>query len=317
MLLQKAAQNKLSPAEKEQLDQWYDSFEKQESTQVFKDNAHEEQVKLRLWSKIRTHIPQEHKSTLGTTVIALWQSVNTTYRSVAAGLLLMIMATSFFFYLKHDTTNYISLRTAKGNVTKISLSDGSQVWLNANSELRYPKKFYGEQREVYLEGEAFFEVARDTTKPFIIHAEHLKTQVLGTSFNIRAYKGASQASVSVSSGKVAVTEGNDQVLLVANQEARYNSRSTELTKINFNAEGVNWWKAQGEFQFREESLADVAIVLGNRFGKKISINTPALASKHITASFGNGESLQDITGILEMITGLQAQDKSDTEVVWQ
>ncbi|CAM3799667.1 FecR domain-containing protein [Pontibacter korlensis] len=316
-LLQKAAQNRLNPAEQEQLDQWYNSFDARgKNRTVFRDEAHEEQVRLRLWSKIQTRFPQEQTGAFGGTIIDLWQNFNSTYRNIAAGLLLLITAASFFIYLTNNTPTYISLRAPAGKIKQITLSDGSQVWLNAKSELRYPEEFEGDLREVYLEGEAFFEVARDTTKPFIIHADHLKTQVLGTSFNIRSYRGATQATVSVSSGKVAVTEGKDQVMLKANQEARYNSQTAKLSKNSFNAEGINWWQKQGEFQFREESLADIAIVLGNKFGKKITVQNPTLASKHITASFDNKDSFQDITDILKMITGLQSHDKSETEVVW-
>ncbi|WP_341835412.1 FecR family protein [Chitinophaga pollutisoli] len=101
-------------------------------------------------------------------------------------------------------------QTARSEVRRLSLPDGTLVWLNTASNLRYAEDFGQEDRTVYLSGEAYFDVAQDGGKPFIIHTGHISTTVLGTAFNIRAYPGQEDVTVAVSSGKVKVRYGKEK-----------------------------------------------------------------------------------------------------------
>ena len=94
-----------------------------------------------------------------------------------------------------------------GESYKIVLSDGTEVWLNAATRLRFPSRFYGKQREVYVEGEAYFKVAKDAAHPFIVHTTLTQVQVLGTSFNINTYE-AGNVKTALVEGKV-LTKSND------------------------------------------------------------------------------------------------------------
>ncbi|MCC9138590.1 FecR family protein [Pontibacter silvestris] len=312
--------NKLSPEEKGQLEQWYASFdEKEKDIIVFKNVAHEKLVQTRLLNRIRKQLPYKNDTleANNTSVVPLWSRFSNRYLTVAAAFLLLMFSASLFFYLKSSSQpEHTIVRTSVGEISRIALSDGSQVWLNANSELKYPEHFTSNTRELYLEGEAFFDVSRDTTKPFVVHAANLKTKVLGTAFNIRSHKNSSLMRVSVTRGKVAVSEGPQQVMLVASEEATYNKQTKSLIKSRFDAQMTDWWLEKGSYQFRDEALADVAIVLGNKFGKHITISNPALAAKRITASFKNSEPLQDVTETLKIIIGLQSKQVRAEELEW-
>src|SRR5699024_5480133 len=153
---------------------------------------------------------------------------------VAAVILLMLTAGGVGFYyhnsLPGDKQSEVVLKTrtlSAGQKATLRFGDGSVIQLNAQSTLRYPSKFDSNKREVYLEGEAFFSVERDTTRPFIIHAGGTATQVLGTSLNIRAYEGEDKVQVAVVEGEVAVTE--EKAEKRAGQEAIHISKNEWVT----------------------------------------------------------------------------------------
>ena len=101
----------------------------------------------------------------------------------------LLLAAGVYTYslVRKPAIAWVEKHTRPGEQRRLQLADGSVVWLNAGSRLRYPAAFARPQREVFLEGEAFFEVARDPKKPFLIHAGQSTTRVLGTSFSVRSY----------------------------------------------------------------------------------------------------------------------------------
>ncbi|RYZ95824.1 MAG: hypothetical protein EOP47_25055 [Sphingobacteriaceae bacterium] len=127
---------------------------------------------------------------------------------VAASLIGMFITASWFY--RYTILNYISpvhtleVAAVNGNVTHITLGDGTKIWLNGGSKLKYPETFRGKLREITIEGEAFFDVAHDADHPFIVHTGDITTQVLGTSFNIKAYPDEQLLKVDVVSGKVGI-----------------------------------------------------------------------------------------------------------------
>ena len=130
---------------------------------------------------------------------------NFSYWGRIAALLIIIgaAALAYFRFQESAAPSLLEKATAANEKTMLQLADGSQVWLNANSRLKYPKVFEGKVREVILEGEAFFDIAKDPEHPFIIRAQETITKVLGTSFNVRAVAGEKEVSVVVTEGKVA------------------------------------------------------------------------------------------------------------------
>ena len=128
--------------------------------------------------------------------------------ALVAGLFLLagtifILSRSVQVGFSNKETALVEKENSKGVKSTIELSDGSKIWLNADSRIQFPKVFSGDTREVYLNGEAFFEVTKIPSRPFIIHLANGTVRVLGTSFNIRAYDNEKLIETSVATGKVA------------------------------------------------------------------------------------------------------------------
>ncbi len=119
----------------------------------------------------------------------------------------------------------------RGTRSHIKLADGTTVWLNSDSELKYPRRFKGASREVFLKGEAFFDVAKNAEKPFIVHTETMQVNVLGTSFNIRAYPGDSVSEATLITGEVVVELNNSP-------EKKIRLRPAEKLVVPNNADSV-------------------------------------------------------------------------------
>lgn len=122
--------------------------------------------------------------------------------------------------LSTDKSNLRTERNMRGTRSLIKLADGTTVWLNADSEIKYPVRFDGSTREVYLSGEAYFDVARDASKPFIVHTDRMKVEVLGTSFNVKSYPGDRAYEATLISGEV-------EVVLAAEPDKKIRLRPSE------------------------------------------------------------------------------------------
>jgi len=140
---------------------------------------------------------------------------------VAATIALLITASFFFWNQNSPPLEWVAFETKMGETQSITLTDGTQVWLNENTRFSYPKAFTGVRRPVELAGEAFFDVAKNPDKPFEISTSESEVKVLGTSFNVRAYTKEPTTTVTVKTGKVQFVETSlgKAVTLTQNQEA--------------------------------------------------------------------------------------------------
>lgn len=165
--------------------------------------------------------------------------------------------------VREDTVlRYNTLRTPQGCNFLLTLSDGSRVWLNAESTLRYPEKFAAGKREVELEGEGYFEVQPDSTAPFYINAQGLKTVVLGTSFNLKAYPNEPEVITTLVEGKIRQeSEGVHAVSLTPNTQSVYNPQEEHLQTSPVNPAEALAWK-NGRFIFKDRPLEEIFRELG-------------------------------------------------------
>jgi transmembrane sensor len=157
-----------------------------------------------------------------------------------------------------DEVLYNTISTAKGNQYQLILADGSKVWLNASSSLRFPTAFDGNERRVEITGEAYFEVARNAAKPFIVSYSSAgndkgEVQVLGTHFNINSYADETEVKTTLVEGKVNVKHGGASVLLLPAQEAVFNKTGKQFKVNPADVEEAIAWKT-GMFEFRDADL---------------------------------------------------------------
>ena len=124
-----------------------------------------------------------------------------------------------------DQTLSYSVESPRGSKLKLSLPDGTSVWLNADSKLRFPVSFTAERREVYLEGEAYFEVAKDSAREFWVHAGAMDVKVLGTSFNVKAYERLETVATTLVEGSVEVACAGKSFQIVPGEQFVYDKNN--------------------------------------------------------------------------------------------
>jgi transmembrane sensor len=206
--------------------------------------------------------------------------------------------------------NYTSVEivSLQGEKKEVTLPDGSHVWLNSSSKLRYAEKFEGNERKVTLEGEAYFEVAKNPAKPFIIDAGTSVTTVLGTAFNLRARTGEKTVSVTVAEGKVAFTSkempAQDAVKLIAGDLGILTLGTKQLERVKNDDPNFLAWKT-GKLIFKNTALKQVVAKLTDFYGKNIRVDDISKAEIPFTSTFDH-RSLQDVITIMEMSLGLKA-----------
>ena len=179
------------------------------------------------------------------------------------------------------------LSTPRGMDFKVILPDGSEVWLNAESTLTYPSRFHEAQRIVELDGEAYFKVAKDSARPFIVRSGKLETQVLGTSFNFRNYIH-STPHVTLVEGRVLVTGHDTSVTLHPNEDAQISDDGTiRVTQVD--PRSYTAW-VDGYFYFDNASLEEIMRELGRWYNLNILFENPEAMKYHFTfwASRKNG-----------------------------
>ncbi|WP_020531151.1 FecR family protein [Flexithrix dorotheae] len=225
-------------------------------------------------------------------------------QKIAASIVFILLAGVSYWYfslpveqIQETTIAIIEKINPKGQNSTIKLKDGSVVRLNAESILRIPEQFKSDLREVELIGEAFFEVAKDSSRPFIIKTGNIKTKVLGTSFNIKSYPEDENVKIAVVTGKVMVgnldsLETGEEVLLIPNQMATYHKSTRLFEKGSFNPDDVIAWK-KGVIYFHEAGFEEIKEVLERWYGVEFRVKKQVDFGQGFTGRFEK-ESLETV-----------------------
>ena len=233
---------------------------------------------------------------------------------IAASIILVLGAAvfSYLYFSSGSGVAYVTKTTDRGQRLTFLLADGSKVKLNSESTITYPERFEGDIREIQLSGEAFFEVKKDPNKPFVVISDNINTEVLGTSFNVRAFPDENIV-VTVSSGKVNVsTEKMDfssltavdsqritTIVLTAGEQATYHISRQYLTRSAVSLAHHTGWQ-DGILRFNETPLGEVAEILQRWYDVEIRFENDRLSSCKVTSSF-NGETIEEVLEELKFI----------------
>jgi ferric-dicitrate binding protein FerR (iron transport regulator) len=217
-------------------------------------------------------------------------------------LLVSTLGGAYFYGWPAPAVAYRVCRTPAGQPQHLRLPDGSVVTLAPQSRLRYPAQFTEAAREVYLEGEAFFEVTKNPHRPFRVHSGAWVTQVLGTKFNVSAVPGARQLAVSLVEGKVEVTDKQDHYLLAPGQQLRADVATGRIYRQAFDRKQVLAWR-HNQLVFKNEKLADVAPQFERCYGVKLVFADTTTAEMRLWATFDN-EPLPRVLDALRLAGGL-------------
>ncbi len=226
-----------------------------------------------------------------------------TWWGVAAGLLLLLglgygfwNAGESLFFRSNPTqqpiTTLVQQTIPRGQKQTIYLPDGTSVKLNSESTIRYDKNFYQGTREVYLSGEAYFEVAHDTLRPFVVYANGIETKVLGTAFNLKAYPDENNVAVALVHGKVEVSKSNDfSEMLMPTQMLSFDSSSDVIEIKPFDSIEIVGWKDWVLF-FKDADFNEIKYKLERWYNVKIEVRG-SLKGKAFSGKFTN-DSLEEV-----------------------
>jgi ferric-dicitrate binding protein FerR (iron transport regulator) len=218
------------------------------------------------------------------------------WKRIAVAAVITGLAFTGYWYMSDSSkpsssNSLVEKHNARGTKSTIELSDGSKIWLNADSKIQYPDVFAGDTREVYLNGEAFFDVAKNPSKPFIIHLANGTVRVLGTSFNVRAYDNEKIVETSVATGKVAFIpkyqkrrQKQDTLFITPNNKVRYSLEEDQANVLPTAAEEDKAW-TEGRLIFKGHTLGEIAVELERYFGKKVRFIDEETKGYRLTGSF--------------------------------
>ncbi|HJD74794.1 MAG TPA: FecR domain-containing protein [Bacteroides reticulotermitis] len=205
-----------------------------------------------------------------------------------------------------------TLKTPRGKDFKITLSDGTEVWLNTESTLYYPVNFVGEERMVELEGEAYFKVAKDEKHPFIVKTKNITTRVLGTSFNIKDY-AHSDSHLTLVEGKVEARGKRSSIMLHPAQDACFNTDGTiNVQKVDTRLY-TSW--IEGYFYFEDASLSDIMRDLGRWYNLTIEFADARQMNYHFTFWANRKADIGKALELLNQLGKVEARLEKNTVII--
>lgn len=258
------------------------------------------------WESVYNRLHQEmENNTLDYDRIITRKSVKWKRLALAASVLVLIAAATFMYFLKPDRKDGLQVASSQHahQFQVLRLPDGTVVTLNQQSRLEYPADF-DKTREVYLYGEAFFEVQHDPSRPFLVHTGNITTRVLGTSFNIKAYGDENDIAVAVSTGKVQVQQKDKKVLglLTAGDQLIIDRKKENVAISRVDVTDIGVWKTP-DLYFDNMTVAEAVEVIGRHFNVEIELENKSLGRCRFTARFtGKDASIKQILDVITILT---------------
>lgn len=279
------------------IEEWYASFDGDESPLDQMSDAHQLNLKDRMLAKIKVNIE------------AIKISKNEKIKSLLiASAALLLISFSLFLHFNRDLSileDRVIIENTSAFIRKEILPDGTEIWLNPNAKVDFLPEFDQNTREVTITGEVFFDVVKDVDRPFIIYSGPIVTRVLGTSFRIRTYRDGT-TEVSVSRGRVSVglLDAGDDLILLPNQRATYLASLGRLRKDEIIQRPLI------QMKFENASLKQIIKTLNIKFGVNIKLKESKLGNYTLKADFNN-QNLDSILEILEKSLDLNHEIKNN------
>jgi transmembrane sensor len=196
-----------------------------------------------------------------------------------------------------------------GKQFKITLADGTKVWLNASSSLRFPVAFHPNKRDVYVTGEAYFEVSKDASRPFTVHTKQSEIVVTGTEFNVASHEDRNEVKTTLVEGSVNVNFANQSMKLAPGEESTSNILNQPMSKVEADVEQTIAWKS-GYFVF-DQPLKEVLNILSRWYGVTIILDKK-IANSTVAGKFSNKRSLEQILTYIGKLKDFKVIVKSKT-----
>lgn len=265
---------------------------------------------------------QELKQTLWLQIEKRTQKVRPLYTGgwLKAAAILFIIAFAGIFCARvyknrevNDPAVFQTITAARGRMKQIVLPDSTMVQLNAGTSIRFPLNFSAKNREVFLlDGEAFFDVKHDVSRPFLVHTAKVTTQVLGTSFNIKSYKQLPDIQVFVNSGKVEVHDQKHTMgMYTPRQQLTYHKHSESFTRKEVtNDHSLSWMR--DELVLNDVSFEEVSVYLQNRYSVSFKYHSKKLSQQHYSVRLSNKLTIIQVIDILHLVDGRKYKLQGNT-----
>ncbi|MDN5211008.1 FecR domain-containing protein [Fulvivirgaceae bacterium BMA12] len=334
-LLERYIQGTASDQDKRIFDEFYNNLqvEEQDHWSVW-ELTDKERTKIEIYESLNKLLEEEErneKGNKGKFTIPVFKVVASIVIIIGLG------ATIYSTFFEPDKINYITKSTQKGQKATIMLSDGSSVRLNARSTIIFPETFSTDRRTITLIGEAFFEVQKDTSRPFVVKTGSLNTTVLGTSFNVKARESHKYIEVTVATGKVQVSVGsgngeeiiypNDQpeslsiqhkknallaVTLSPGEQALFVKHSGDITERSVSLDKYLAWNSDVIY-LDNTPMNEVAEILGNWYDVDIKLENPALHNCLVSGKY-KGDKLENILKSLRFMQGIEFKITGERQI---
>ena len=199
--------------------------------------------------------------------------------------------------VESESVVYNKLEIPRGGEFCLTLSDGTRVWLNSETSIQYPVAFGAKERRVFVQGEAYFEVAKDAKKPFTVQFMSSSVTVLGTSFNIRAYPEEKRSQTTLAEGSVRIYSPGSSMLLKPGEQAEVSALSGEMVKQEVEVKNFTSWK-DGRFVFEQQPLEDIMRTLERWYDIRVIFKDEG--AKRISLS-GNMKRYGDFSQVMKLL----------------
>ncbi len=253
------------------------------------------------------------------------------YLKVAAAVLVLVASAWLIYFTTLKTSDLRSARNQRGTRSLIKLPDGTTVWLNADSELKYPPRFSENSRDVYLSGEAYFDVAKDASRPFVVHTDRMNVNVLGTIFNIKSYPGDGAYEATLISGEVEVvlaSQPGKKIRLKPSEKlivpAKDSSAIAQLTPPVISAPTyypledsaiIETAWVDNKMLFRDETFASLATRMERWYNVTIRFENKSVEELRFSGIFKK-ETLNQALQALQLTESFNYRQEEDTIIIY-
>lgn len=276
----------ITPADLKTLKNWIDESEENKAyfseiqkvwlISSLREKKNFDQVKERAFIRFQQRIAQAGPRKEQTRIRPLWHRV--VYIAACLAIAFVAGMSTIYFSDHHQLAQQplaYSLESPRGSKLKLTLPDGTCVWLNADSRLSYDNKFGVDNRDIKLEGEGYFEVSKNKELPFHVTSDDIKVEVLGTKFNVRNYPEDTLIKVALMEGSVALLNPQGKTTLKPGQIAHYDKKNKTTRVKTDGVKNANAW-INGHLYFDEENMETIARALERAFDVDITINGDTL-----------------------------------------
>lgn len=262
------------------------------------------------WDSLLAAIQKQDRAAPIPTATKSWRIPWPGWKNVAAILLLVTLTAYLTRQWSQRSTHYYTYSTPPGAKSTVTLPDGTTVWLNAGSTLRYATNFNQRHRRVELSGEGYFDVAKKNDRPFVVATQGYDVVVRGTAFDIQAYADDPCIVTALKRGSVEIQRANESITMRPGEQVSLHKATGKLHKTTFANDASAWINDATEYE--DISLEQLARVLSRRYAVRIVLNDNRLKAKHYKISLRNKETLDDILMALQKMDDIHIRHQAKT-----